>query len=188
MLLHHLKEAGVPLTLGTDAGGGWMGLALGVWVHDELRILTQNGFSPYQAIKTATVNAANVVESMIGKSDFGTLEVGKRADLLLIKGNPLEDIAALSRPKGVMASGRWFDMEELQRMTTPGIPITGAIHHVYEAENYSNAYIEIIIGKKFLGQLPGSIDSITVFGPQGKLPIDRDDFDFLPNLRDFWIR
>ena len=101
MLLHHLKEAGVPLILGTDAGGGWMGLAPGVSVHDELRILTQNGFSPYQAIKTATVNAANVVESMIGKGDFGTLEVGKRADLLLIKGNPLEDIAALSRPKGV---------------------------------------------------------------------------------------
>ena len=62
MVLHHLKEAGVPLILGTDAGGGWMGLVPGVSVHDELRILTQNGFSPYEAIKAATVNAANAVE------------------------------------------------------------------------------------------------------------------------------
>jgi len=188
MLLHHLKEAGVPLILGTDAGGGWMGIVPGASVHDELRILTQNGFSPYEAIKTATVNAANAVEKMIGKGDFGTIELGKRADLLLIKGNPLKDIAALSRPKGVMASGRWFDKSELQRMMTPGIPITGAVHHVYEAENYSNTYFEILIGKNYLGQLPDSIDSITVFGPQGKLPIDRDDFGYLPKLRDFWIK
>ena len=187
MLLYHLKEAGVPLILGTDAGGGGMGLVPGASVHDELRILTQNGFSPYEAIKTATVNAANAVERMIGNSDFGTIEVGKRADLLLIKGNPLADIAALSRPKGVMAAGRWYDEAELQKMTTPGIPITGAIHHVCEAENYSNTYIEILIGKNFIGQLPDSIDSIAVFGPQGKLPIDKNDFDYLPNFRDFWI-
>jgi len=187
MLLHHLKEAGVPLILGTDAGGGGMGLVPGVSVHDELRILTQNGFSPYEAIKTATVNAANAAERMIGKGDFGTIEVGKRADLILVKGNPLADIASLSRPKGVMAAGRWYDEAELQRLTTPGIPITGAIHHVYEAENHSNTYIEILIGKRFLGQLPGSIDSITVFGPQGKLPIDKGDFDYQPNFRDFWI-
>jgi len=187
MLLHHLKEAGVPLILGTDAGGGWMGLVPGVSVHDELRILTQNGFSPYEAIRTATVNASNAVENMIGKNDFGTIAPGKRADLILIKENPLADIAALSKPMGVMASGRWFDMAALQRMTTPGIPVTGAIHHVYEADNYSNTYIEILINKNFQGQLPNAIESITVVGPQGKLPIDKDDFDYLPKIRDFWI-
>ena len=88
---------------------------------------------------------------------------------------------------GVMASGRWFDMAALQRMTTPGIPVTGAIHHVYEAENDSNTYIEILIGKSFQSHLPNAIDSITVVGPQGKLPIDRDDFDYLPKMRDFWV-
>jgi hypothetical protein len=187
MLLHHLKEAGVPLILGTDAGGGWMGLVPGASVHDELRILTRNGFTPYEAIRTATVNAANAVENMIGKGDFGTIAPGKRADLLLVKENPLADIAVLSNPVGVMASGRWFDKAELQRMTMPGIPVTGAIHHVYEAESYSNTYIEILIGKNFSNQLPNAIDSITVFGPQGKLPIDKDDFDYLPKIRDFWI-
>jgi amidohydrolase family protein len=188
MLLHHLKKADVPLILATDAGGGWMGLVPGLSVHKELRILTQNGFTPYEAIKTATVNAANVVEKMIGKGDFGTIEVGKRADLLLIDGNPFDDIAVLSSPQGVMASGRWFDKTELQRMATPGIPTTGAIHHVYEADNYSNTYLEILIGKDFTGKLPDAIDSIVVSGPQGKLPIDKDDFSYLPNLRDFWIR
>jgi hypothetical protein len=72
-------------------------------------------------------------------------------------------------------------------MTTPGIPITGAIHHVHEADQQSKVYIEILIGKNFSGQLPGSIDAITVTGPQGKLPIDRNDFDYQPSQRDFWI-
>ena len=188
MLLHQLKEAGVPLILATDAGTGWMGLVPGFSLHEELRVLTQNGFTPYEAIKTATVNAANIVKNMIGTGDFGTIEVGKRADLLLIDGNPFDDIEVLSSPQGVMASGRWYDKAELQRMITPGIPVTGAIHHVYEADKYSNTYFEILIGKNFSGQLPDSIESIVVFGPKGKLPIGKDDFTYLPNLRDFWLK
>jgi hypothetical protein len=188
MLLHHLKEAGVPLILATDAGGGWMGLVPGLSVHKELRILTQNGFTPYEAIKTATVNAANVVKNMIGKGEFGPIEVGKRADLLLVDGNPFDNIAVLSSPQGVMASGKWYDKTELVRMITPGIPVTGAIHHVYEADKRSNTYFEILIGRNFTGKLPGAIESIVVFGPKGKLPIGKDDFTYLPTLRDFWIR
>lgn len=188
MLLHHLKEAGVSLILGTDAGTGWMGLVPGFSIHDELRVLTRNGFTPYEAIKTATVNAADTVFHMIGKGDFGTIEVGKRADLLLVDKNPFDDIEALSSPQGVMASGRWYDKAALQRMITPGIPVTGAIHHVYEAEEYSNTYFEILIGKTFSGKLPDAIESIAVFGPKGKLPIGKDDFTYLPKLRDFWVR
>jgi hypothetical protein len=109
MLLHHLKDLDVPLILATDAGTGWMGLVPGYSLHDELQLLIQNGFSPYESIKTATVNAANVVESMIGKGDFGTIEVGKRADLILIEGNPFDDIENLSSLQGVMACGRWYD-------------------------------------------------------------------------------
>ncbi|MCP3888127.1 MAG: amidohydrolase family protein [Desulfobulbaceae bacterium] len=188
MLFHHLEKAGVPLILGTDAGTGWMGLVPGLSVHKELRVLTRNGFTPYEAIKTATVNAAIVVEDMLGKGDFGTIEVGKRADLLLVDGNPLKNIEVLSIPQGVMAAGRWYDKAALQKMITPGISVTGAIHHVYEAEKYSSTYFEILIGKTFTGKLPGAIESITVFGPKGKLPIDKDDFTYLSGLRDFWIK
>jgi hypothetical protein len=188
MLLNHLNKAGVPLVLGTDAGTGWMGLVPGLSVHKELRVLVQNNFTPYEAIKTATVNAAMVVNNMIGKGDFGTIEVGKRADLLLVDGNPLEDIEVLSSPQGVMAAGRWYDKRELKKMTTPGIPVTGAIHHVYEAGKYSNTYFEILIGKSFTGKLPDAIKSITIFGPQGKLPIKKEDFTYLSGPRDFWIK
>jgi len=47
--------------------------------------LTENGFSPYEAIVTGTVNASKIIEKLTGKNDFGSIEVGKKADLLLLK-------------------------------------------------------------------------------------------------------
>ena len=116
LLLKHLKESNVTLVLGTDSGTGWMGLAPGFSIHDELQVLTQNGFTPYEAIKTGTVNAARVVEAMNRNGDFGTIAIGKRADLLLVKDNPLEDVANIRNILGVMASGRWYDKTMLQKM------------------------------------------------------------------------
>ena len=52
-----LHRAGVPLILGTDAGTGLLGLVPGFALHDELRILTENGLTPYEAIAAGTVNA-----------------------------------------------------------------------------------------------------------------------------------
>ena len=115
MLLHHLKKAGARLILATDAGTGRMGLVPGFSIHDELRILTENGFTPYEAIKTGTINAAIVVEEMNDNGDFGTIEIGKRADLILINDNPLEDAAHIKNILGVMASGRWYDKTTLQK-------------------------------------------------------------------------
>jgi hypothetical protein len=116
ILLRYLKDAGVLLVLGTDAGTGWMGLVPGFSIHDELRILTENGFTPYEAIKTGTVNAAIVAKRMNGKGDFGTIEMGKRADLIMVKDNPLEHIANIKNILGVMALGRWYDGELLKKM------------------------------------------------------------------------
>jgi imidazolonepropionase-like amidohydrolase len=115
ILLKYLKEAKVLFVLGTDAGTGWMGLVPGFSIHDELRILTENGFTPYEAIKTGTVNAAIVVEEMNGNGDFGTIEIGKRADLILVEDNPLEDVANIKNILGVMASGRWYNKTMLQK-------------------------------------------------------------------------
>jgi imidazolonepropionase-like amidohydrolase len=116
ILLKYLKEAGTFLVLGTDAGTGGMGLVPGFSIHDELRILIENGFTPYEAIKTGTVNAAMVVEMMNGNGDFGTIEVGKRADLILVNGNPLEDVANIKNILGVMASGRWYEKTVMQKL------------------------------------------------------------------------
>lgn len=127
ILLRKLKQAGILLLLSTDAGTGGMGIVPGFSIHDELRILTENGFTPYEAIVTGTVNASRVVEAMTGVGQFGTIEVGKRADLILVNENPLEDVANIKDLRGTMAAGRWYEKAELQKMITPGIPIKGDI-------------------------------------------------------------
>lgn len=56
-------------------------------------VIIENGFTPYKTIATGTVNASRVIETMLGEDDFGTIEVGKMADLILVHGNPLDDVA-----------------------------------------------------------------------------------------------
>jgi imidazolonepropionase-like amidohydrolase len=119
LLLRKLKVAGVPLLLSTDAGTGGMGIVPGFSIHDELRILTENGFTPYEAIAAGTVAAAEVVRTMTGTGDFGTIEVGKRADLILVNKNPLKNAAHIKDLRGVMAAGRWYEKAILQDMIAP---------------------------------------------------------------------
>ncbi|MCD4699016.1 MAG: amidohydrolase family protein, partial [Phycisphaerae bacterium] len=115
-ILKSLHAAGVILLLGTDSGTGGMGIVPGYSIHDELRILIENGFSPYEALATGTINAAIVVERMTGEGDFGTIEVGKRADLILVRENPLENVTTIKEPLGVMAMGRWYPKDLLDQM------------------------------------------------------------------------
>lgn len=115
-ILGELHAAGVTLVLGTDAGTGGMGIVPGFSVHDELDIFLENGFTPFQALKTATVNAAEVAERMTGEGDFGTIVEGNRADLLLVEGNPLQDISTLRDPLGVMVGGEWLSRIALDEM------------------------------------------------------------------------
>jgi imidazolonepropionase-like amidohydrolase len=117
MWLQELQKAGVFLILGTDSGVG-MGIVPGFSLHGELHTLIEAGFTPYEAIATGTVHASKVVEEMIGVDDFGTIEVGKRADLILVRENPLEDVANIRNPLGVMAAGRWYCQETLEQMIT----------------------------------------------------------------------
>ena len=73
------------------------------------------GLPPSEALRAATVNAA----AFLGKAnEFGTVEVGKRADLLLLDGDPLRDVANTSRCAGVMVRGRWLDGNALRRALT----------------------------------------------------------------------
>ena len=114
-ILAGLHEGGVQLLLGTDAIGG-IGIVPGFSIHDELRILVENGLTPYEALLTGTVNAARVVERMTGEGNFGTIVIGNRADLILVSGNPLKDITTIREPLGVMAAGRWYSAEQLSQL------------------------------------------------------------------------
>jgi imidazolonepropionase-like amidohydrolase len=67
-----------------------------------------SGMTPYQALKAATVNPAEALNL-----DAGSIEAGKLADLVIVEGNPLENIAAAHKVKRVIANGRLYELEEL---------------------------------------------------------------------------
>lgn len=193
-ILDELRESGVQLVLGTDAGTGGMGIVPGFSIHDELQILTENGFTPFEAIAAGTKNAANVAAAMTGEDDFGTIEVGKRADLILVNKNPLEKVSHIKNYRGVMASGNWYDKEYLQTIIDPaliaGIPITALVHQTHEPDHKLKTNLEIIVEGNFNGDLPDDIDSImiTVTDANGIVkPIELPPYVYYDQHRDFWF-
>ncbi len=95
-----LHEEGVPLLLGTDAPNPFV--VHGCSIHQELANLVQAGLSPYEALRCGTVEAARFLgESAIS----GSIAVGKRADLLLLRANPLADVGAVRELEAVFVNG-----------------------------------------------------------------------------------
>jgi hypothetical protein len=113
-VVHALHSNGVPIMAGTDALGLPL-VAPGSSLHRELRLLSAAGLSNYEVMRSATVVPAAFVRK---SEDFGTIAVGRRADLLLVAGNPLENLEALKRPLGVMARGRWLPSQKLDDLLT----------------------------------------------------------------------
>ena len=109
-LVKALAEGGVPLLSGTDSTD--IGPVAGFSLHDELQEFVNDGLTPYQALQTATVNAARYFRQ---SAEFGTIEVGKRADFVMLGGNPLKDISYTRKIEGVMVRGHWLPEDELVR-------------------------------------------------------------------------
>jgi imidazolonepropionase-like amidohydrolase len=99
---------GVPFLAGTDSGGVPY-LYYGFSLHDELALLVEAGFTPIQALQAATLDPAR----FLGFPDSGTIEVGKRADLVLLTADPLADIHNTRRIEAVILKGRFHDQREL---------------------------------------------------------------------------
>ena len=110
-MLKSCYKNGVLIVLGTDSR--WMNDVHGFAVHDELKLLVENGLSNYEALQAATKNAAISVNAI---NDWGTIKEGKRADLLLLDKNPLEDITNTRTIAGVFLNGKWFDRIELNKI------------------------------------------------------------------------
>jgi imidazolonepropionase-like amidohydrolase len=97
-----LHEAGANLLAGSDAGIDIV--APGTSLHDELAEFVASGLTPYQALRTATIEAARFLEI----PGLGTVTVGAPADLLLIEGNPLGSLHRLREPDGLVHRGAWI--------------------------------------------------------------------------------
>jgi imidazolonepropionase-like amidohydrolase len=110
-LMRHLREAGVELLAGTDAP--IVRNVPGFSLHDELKCLADAGLSPAEALRTATVNPARFLGL---ERELGTVEAGKRADLVLLNGNPLVDVGNVTKIDAVVADGRLFDRAALDRI------------------------------------------------------------------------
>jgi imidazolonepropionase-like amidohydrolase len=114
-LIKALHDGGVPFALGSDAPQTWN--VPGWSAHRELKVIVAAGLTPYQALRTGTANVA----LYFGTQDStGTIAPGRRADLLLLDANPLQDISNTMRIAGVMLNGRWLPKAEIDKRLESG--------------------------------------------------------------------
>ena len=115
-ILKALFDGGVPIALGSDAPQTWN--VPGFSAHRELKMLVTAGLTPFQALQSGTINVARYFGT---DSSAGTVAKGKRADLVLLDANPLQDIGNSSRIAGVMVNGRWLSRSTIDAAlaTTP---------------------------------------------------------------------
>ena len=111
-IVKRLHRAGVPFLAGTDTPAG-VGVLPGFSLHQELRRFVDAGFTPLEALQTATIHPARFLDRL---DDFGTVAKGKVADLVLLDANPLDDIGNTRRIAAVIANGRYSDRAKLDRI------------------------------------------------------------------------
>jgi imidazolonepropionase-like amidohydrolase len=107
-----LHKAGVPFLAGTDTPPG-VYIFPGFSLHEELQRFVDAGFTPLEALQTATINPAKFFKM---EEQIGTIETGKLADMVLLDANPLKDIANTQKIQAVFANGHCFSRADLARI------------------------------------------------------------------------
>jgi adenine deaminase len=130
-MLLALSQSGALLMSGTDTAVPMM--VPGFSLHNELETMVDIGLSPYDVLRTSTYNPALYLDQL---DEFGTIEEGKRADLVLLKGNPLEDITNTRQIAGTMVRGRWYSRADLDVMLD-------AVAQDYEAGETTEKVVKI---------------------------------------------
>jgi imidazolonepropionase-like amidohydrolase len=113
-IVRRMHAAGVPFLTGTDTPAG-VDVIPGISLHLELQRFVAAGFTPLEALQTATLDPAKFLNRT---KDFGTVAEGKIADLVLLQANPLTDIANTRKIAAVVLDGRYFSPEQLATMKT----------------------------------------------------------------------
>lgn len=110
-MIGQMNRAGLPIMAGTDTAAG-VRVYPGFSLHEELGLLVQAGLTPMQALQAATSNPAR----FLGLTDTGTISKGKRADLVLLDANPLDDIANTKKIRSVVLAGRYLSRDDLDEL------------------------------------------------------------------------
>lgn len=110
-MVGEMNRAGVPILAGTDTAAG-VRVYPGFSLHEELELLVLAGLTPMEALQAATRNAGKY----LGLADTGTIEKGKRADLVLLDANPLTDIKNTRKIRSVVLAGRYFSRADLDHL------------------------------------------------------------------------
>ena len=106
-----LNDTGVNLVLGTDWGAIY---ALpGMATHEEIALLEKAGLPPIDILRMGTINSARILRSA---DRYGSIEIGKVADLVVTRDNPLDALATLSEPYAVVKRGQWLDQDALEQL------------------------------------------------------------------------
>jgi imidazolonepropionase-like amidohydrolase len=104
-----MHRAGVQIMAGSDFSD-WA-LVPGVDLHNELALLVEAGFTPMEALQAATLNSAR----FLGKTEtYGTIQVGRAADLVLLDMNPLEDISHTRKIHAVVLGGKFYPLASMK--------------------------------------------------------------------------
>jgi imidazolonepropionase-like amidohydrolase len=104
LVIGTLHKAGVPIVAGSDTG------LVGYGLDREIELYVQAGMTPMAAIQSATVVAARAMKL---DGDSGTIEAGKRADMILVNGNPVENISDIRKVSKVVTNGWMYDSGKL---------------------------------------------------------------------------
>lgn len=111
-VVNQMHHAGVPFLAGTDTPPG-VYIFPGFSLHEELRRFVAAGFTPLEALQTATINPAK----FLGLEDsIGTIAPGKYADMVLLEANPLDDITNTQKIAAVIVNGRYLSRAGLDKM------------------------------------------------------------------------
>jgi imidazolonepropionase-like amidohydrolase len=121
-IVRKLHAANVPFLAGTDTPAG-IDLIPGISLHLELQRFVEAGFTPLEALQTATLNPAKFYNNL---NDFGTIQTGRVADLVLLRANPLDNIANTREIAGVIADGHYLSQQDLDQLRARNKQIAAA--------------------------------------------------------------
>jgi imidazolonepropionase-like amidohydrolase len=105
-----MHKAGVSILAGTDSLDTHN--VTGIALATELALLVRSGFTPMEALQSATIRPAE----FLGRNDTGSIAVGNVADIVLLSADPTADIANIKRIQVVFVRGRYFNRSDLDKM------------------------------------------------------------------------